>query len=733
MMRSIGVTLLLVLAGASDAVLVAQDPFLIERIERPPEIDGRLDEPVWASLAPLPMTMYKPTFGLAPSESTDVRVAHDGRALYVGAALYHRDPSGVKAWTRTRDQDDGGDFINVIIDTFNDSENAVTFSTTPAGPRLDFSVANDAEGDNSITNAWNGVWDVRARRDEAGWYAEFRIPFSTLRYQTVDGVVRMRLIVNRLIWAKNERVIFPAVQPRWAFGQFKPSQGREVEFRGVEARRQLLVTPYALGGHDRRVRMDPVLGQWTAGSDLRHEVGADLKLAVSNDVNLDLTANTDFAETEVDDQRLNLTRFPLLFPERRQFFIERAGVFSYDFDLTNRLFHSRRIGLADDGSPVRIYGGGRVVGRLGPADLGLLVMQAGQDGASLGENFAVARFRRRVFNAESYLGAMFTSRVGARDAAAGGIDGSLRLGGPYYARITAAASTTSPGPSTLAPATFDRTALGLRLERRTTQGVGITTGVLRIGKTFDPPIGFLEANGLMKADAEVAYGVFLPERSPLRVVTPAVFVYRVWDLNADEVQTYTASAELTAEFKSGAELSGLVERRSELVLTPLPLSETLVVPPGDYDDTSVRATAATATSGPVSLTGEGSIGGFYGGHRTSGRLVATWHPTPPLTMIGEYEHERLSIAGLKATLQLLRARAAVTWSRQLSTSVVVQHSTAAHLTSINARARFNFREGNDLWLVYTHGLNSDRDRITPTLPGTQARAVAVKYTYTFGH
>ncbi|MGH7517681.1 MAG: DUF5916 domain-containing protein [Gemmatimonadales bacterium] len=724
--------LLLLAAALPGAVAVGQEPLLIPRIDAPPAIDGWLDEPVWESLVPLPMVTYKPTFGLAPSESTEVRLAHDGRAFYVGAALYHRDPAGVQPWSRARDEDNGGDFLNVVLDTFNDSENAVTFSTTPAGPRLDFSVTLDAEGENSITSAWNGVWDVRTRRDDRGWYAEFRIPFSTLRYQATGGVVRMRLIVNRLIGGKNERAIFPAIPPRWSFGMFKPSQAREVEFRGVEAGRQLLITPYALGGHDRQARLDPALGGWVAGSDLRHEVGADLKLALSNDVNLDLTANTDFAETEVDDQRLNLTRFPLLFPERRQFFIERAGVFAFDLDGINRLFHSRRIGLADDGSPVRLYGGVRLVGRFGGSDLGFLVMQAERPGTSVGEHFGVARFRRRVFNQESFVGAMLTTRLGAGDAAAGGVDASLRLGGPHYARLTAVAST-GPDDVTLAPNAFERTALGLRVERRTAQGLGAIADVLRLGEGFNPPIGFLEANGLLKADAELLFGAFMPEGSPLRVVTPAVFVTRVWDLRADAVQTTTAAAELTAEFKSGAEIVGLVERRSERVLAPLALSETIEVPPGDYDATSVRASVATGNRGRVSLTGEGIVGGFYGGRRTSGTLVASWHPTPPLTMTAEYQHEHLSIADRTATLRVLRGRAAVTWSGRLSTSVVIQHSTAAHLTSINARARMNFREGNDLWLVYTHGLNTARTRVSPVLPETQVRVLAVKYTYTFGN
>ncbi len=225
----------------------------------------------------------------------------------------------------------------------------------------------------------------------------------------------------------------------------------------------------------------------------------------------------------------------------------------------------------------------------------------------------------------------------------------------------------------------------------------------------------------------------MPKGSRLRVVTPAVFATRVWDLRADAVQTTTAAAEVTAEFKSGAEAVGMVEQRSETVLAPLSLSETIVVPPGEYDATSARAKVTTGTRGALSLTGEGIVGGFYGGRRTSGTVVASWHPTPPLTLTGEYQHERLDIADQAATLRVLRGRAAVTWSGRLSTSVVVQHSTAAHLTSINARARMNFREGNDLWLVYTHGLNSARSRVSPALPETQARVVSLKYTYMFGN
>ena len=194
------------------------------------------------------------------------------------------------------------------------------------------------------------------------------------------------------------------------------------------------------------------------------------------------------------------------------------------------------------------------------------------------------------------MGAMLTTRLGAGDAAAGGLDASLRLGGPHYARLTAVASS---GPDDVAPvpSTFERTALGLRVERRTAQGLGIVAGVLRLGERFDPPIGFLEANGLMKADARLLFGAFMPEASPLRVVTPAVFATRVWDLRADAVQTATAAAELTAEFKSGAELVGVVERRSELVLAPLALSETIEVPPGDYDATSVRASVSYRHAG----------------------------------------------------------------------------------------------------------------------------------------
>ncbi|HEU5171617.1 MAG TPA: DUF5916 domain-containing protein [Gemmatimonadales bacterium] len=732
-MRSLAVTVLLCAAPCA-ARLGAQEPLTIPRIEGPVEIDGRLDEPVWDSLAPLPMVTYVPTFGLAPSESTEVRVAHDGRAIYVGARLYDSDPRGVQAWTRARDQDDGGDFVNVLLDTFNDSENAVTFSTTPAGPRLDFGLVNDGEGDNAATNAWNGVWDVRVRRDERGWYAEFRIPFSTLRYQaTSDGTVRMRLIVNRLIGRKSERVIFPAIPPRWSFGMFKPSQAREVEFRGVETRRQYRLTPYGLGGHRRDAWLDPALGGYGAQSEVRSELGGDAKLALSNHFNLDLTANTDFAETEADDQRLNLTRFPLLFPERRQFFIERAGVFGFDLDDVNRLFHSRRIGLTDDGTPVRIYGGARLVGRTGQSDLGVLTMQAARAGAVPGANVGVARYRRRVLNAESFVGAMLTTRLGDVSDGAAGVDASLRLGGVHYARMTLSASTAADSAPAGDRSVWERAALGARFDRRTAEGLGGTVGVLRLGEGFTPPLGFLEANGLLKADGRVAYGIFTREGTRLRVLTPAVAVARTWDLRADVPQTTTVRLEAKAELRSGGTATVGVERQSERVLASLRFADAVAVPPGDYDATVATLYAATSPGRAASATLDGRVGGFYGGSRASAIVTALWHPTPPLTLSGEYQHERLSVGGGSATLRLARARAAVTWTSQLSTSVVLQHSSAAHVTSLNARARMNFREGSDLWLVYDHVFNTARARLQPVLPLTQARVLLLKYTWTFGN
>ena len=345
---------------------------------------------------------------------------------------------GVRASSMIRDDDSPGDFLNVLLDTFGDRQNAVTFSTTPGGQRNDWTISNDAQDDAALSPAWNGVWDLVVRRGADGWHAEYRIPFTTLRFTTRNGRAELGLSINRLTAHSNERVTFPAIEPSAPLALWKPSRWQRVSIENVSTARSFRVTPYVMAGSEGTRAPDPVLSPWQR--DQRVEVGGDLKTALSPNLTLDVTVNTDFAEAEVDDQRVNLTRFPLFYPERRAFFVERAGTFEVKTGEVDILFNSRRVGLTPDGEPVRLLGGARLVGQVGGWDVGLFDVQTGETPSGVHENLGVVRVRRALLNQRSWAGIMLTSRVSPDSGqVALGADGELHLGGDDYVAFALAA------------------------------------------------------------------------------------------------------------------------------------------------------------------------------------------------------------------------------------------------------------------------------------------------------
>jgi len=266
------------------------------------EVDGVVDEEAWESVDPLPMTMYTPTFRGDLTERTEVRITHDDQYLYVSGRLYDSEPDQIRTNTFYRDQYSGDDLLAVVIDSYNDYETAVWFVTNPAGARQDRTVSNDAQFTAGMPmNAdWNSHWDVATTQNADGWQAEFRIPFSTLGFQAIDDEVTMGLIAYRFVARKNERQLFPDIDPRWGgLGFAKPSQAQRIVLRGVEPSKPVYVTPYTLGG----VRQTPELlesagspSRWGTTDDLTREVGVDLKYSPTSNLALDLTVNTDFAQ-----------------------------------------------------------------------------------------------------------------------------------------------------------------------------------------------------------------------------------------------------------------------------------------------------------------------------------------------------------------------------------------------------------------------------------------------------
>lgn len=313
-------------------------PMPIPRLSSKIQLDGIVNEPAWDAVQPLKMFMHSPGF-LAPiTERTDVKIAHDDRYLYMAGRLYDSDAAQIRTNTFYRDAYSGDDLLAVVIDSYNDYETAVWFVTNPAGARNDRTVSNDAVfsgGGMPMNSDWNSHWDVATSQNDEGWFAEFRIPFSTLGFQVRGDEVTMGVIVYRFIARKNERQTFPAIDPKWGGLAFaKPSQAQRIVLRQVRQSKPLYVTPYVLAGARRTAELNepaPPSGpaSWRTSAREWSDFGGDLRYSPTSNLALDLTVNTDFAQVEADDQQINLTRFPLFFPEKRQFFQERASTFQF--------------------------------------------------------------------------------------------------------------------------------------------------------------------------------------------------------------------------------------------------------------------------------------------------------------------------------------------------------------------------------------------------------------------
>ncbi|MDE2872056.1 MAG: DUF5916 domain-containing protein [Gemmatimonadota bacterium] len=710
----------------------------IPRLTGPVELDGVVDEAAWDDIAPFPMTMYSPTFGGPLTETTEVRVGHDDRYLYVSGRMYDSEPDRIRTGTLYRDTYSGDDILGVVIDSYNDHETAVWFVTNPAGVRQDRTVSNDAQFTSGMPMNWdwNAYWDVATSKDGRGWFAEFRIPFSTLGFQAVDGEVTMGLIAYRMIPRRNERQTYPVMDPGWGrLGFARPSGAQRIVLTNVRQATPLYVTPYALGGF--RQTTEPALPAeeprtgWRTVRDPTTEAGLDIRYSPTSNLALDLSVNTDFAQVEADEQQVNLTRFRLFFPEKRQFFQERSSTFDFNTGGTfNRLFHSRRIGLSS-GEPVRIYGGVRAVGRVAGTDFGLLTMQTAGQGEVSSENMGVLRLRQQVLNPNSAVGGMLTTRLGSHgaDNVAYGLDAVLRLVGDEYLLVQWAH-------------TFDEEAeqeeglepglVRARLERRRDDGFSYYAEAIRVGSGYRPGLGFQSRRDFTYGAGRVGYRQYRGADSRLRsrrVSVETSHYHRNGDGTAESRQV---APELEFDFKGGTSLTIGVLSSFESVREAFAVADTWVLP-GEHwfhqGTVMLRLPQSAVFRGEFNA----SAGSFYDGRRLSLDLGPVWTVSRHLEVEAGYEINRLDFPerDMGTTTRLARLRLKAALNPQVSMSTLVQYGSEVAQTSVNVRFRYHFREGTDLWIVYNEGLRHELGGLTPRPPRSAAREVMVKYSHAF--
>jgi len=594
------------------------------QVESGPKLDGRLDDPVWARASVIGgFVQHEPFDGSPATERSEVRILFDGQALYIGARLYDSNPGGIVHGEMRRDADlkDQDAFV-VMLDTYFDRQNGFIFGTTPAGIEHDGQVTKEGEGGfggalgtgpgasgqtGSANLNWDGTWRVVTSVDSAGWTAEFRIPFETLRYAG-GSPQRWGLNLARFIRRKNEEDFWAPVGRQYTI--YRISQAGTLEAVAPPSRRVALVTPYGLG----TLHRDFAHGTPT---DASAELGADAKLGVTQSLTLDLTYNTDFAQVEVDEQQINLTRFNLFFPEKRPFFLENAGTFSVGPPESVELFFSRRIGIGSEGRAVPILGGGRLTGRAAGFTVGLLDLQTERvrvaDSTVVPpDNYAVARVIRELPH-RSRIGAIAVSRLNSDSTGdynvTVGADGRLGIGEAVSIDGYAAHSET-PGRN---GASNSWHLAGSYATRQWELGAAIR----QVDRDFNPEVGFLERPSFRFYSFRILRHLRTPQVSWFREARPHITFRQYDEVNGDP-QSRLIHIDTHLLFANGSffEAPGLNFMR-EALQQPFAIADTVVLQPGVYDWFEWAANYNTNLSAPFSVGGKATVGQFYTGHHAA--------------------------------------------------------------------------------------------------------------------
>jgi hypothetical protein len=653
-------------------------------------VDGVLDDPAWQQAMPIgPLVQREPDEAAPATEATEVRILYTASTLYVGVLCRDRTPNAIVSTQLTRDAElESDDSITVVIDPFFDHRNGFLFQVNPAGARADGQIANNAE---HMTLDWDGIWDASARITPDGWVAEIAIPFKTLRFkpgQTVWG-----LNVERMIKRRNEldRWSTP-LRDSWISNLAQAGTLEGIE--GINQGRGLDIRPYVSTGRE--------------NSDGRFQAGIDVFKNLTPNLNASVTVNTDFAETEADARQINLTRFPLFFPEKRAFFLEGAGVF--DMAATTSAvvlpFHSRRIGLLN-GLEVPIMVGTKIVGRQSDYNIGVLDVQTrgvddfGAPGERLdGQNLLVARVSRNIFR-QSWIGGIVTHGNPSGDGENTLVGADVRLAtstfrgdknlstSAFFLRTDDEASSTTDyafGGNVDYPNDLWDCSLGWR----------------QVGDNFQPALGFVPRRGIRRFSPGISF-MPRPERFGIRQMffeaQPAV----VTDLH-NVVQTWGVfTAPLNVEFESGDKAEFNYMPQYERLTEPFEIEDGILIPVGSYTMNRYGLQVETADKRPFVVAADVSWGEFYSGTRRDLQLEVFFKPSTHVFASVQYERNDVRLKEGAFAAQVFTVRADYNFSPNVSWANLLQYDTESRIVGVQSRFRWILKPGNDLFLVLNRG------------------------------
>ena len=691
-----------------------------------------MDEEAWQGAEVLGNFIQRiPRDGAPASEPTEVRVLYTNEALYVGAWLWDSEPDRIVDGEAIRNAPlDDSDAVLLVFDAFADRQNGFVFGTNPSGIEFDGQVTDEGRAGNlggggggsgrfqrgagsGFNTNWDGSWDVATSRDERAWYAEFRIPFSTLRYGPGD-VQTWGFNVMRRIRRYNEESYWSPV-PR-QYDLVRVSYAGFLEGIEPPASRNVTLIPYVLGLAERN---------YVAGDEsFRYpgDVGMDAKVQVSSSLTLDLTVNTDFAEVEVDEVQLDLTRFSLRFPEKRPFFLENANVFNVAGRGT--IFNSRRIGIRD-GKPVPVRVGGRLSGRAGGFNVGLLHIQTGHEGDLLpeqanGNAFLVARVARELPN-RSGVGIFFGERRGRglhgdwnRTYAA---DGQLGIAESLDLR-SYIALTETPGRD--GPNHY----FGL-LSSYVTREWQLRAGWRDRAGDFNPEVGVLTRWNFRYYQSSVVRLVRPDRISWLREIRPSVNYSTFRNLETGFEHTTRLRVDSPVEFENGASFSPGFSWVREGVEDPFEIHPDVTVAQATYDGFEAAWRFNTDQSAALSLSGGINAGSFLSGSRRAITLSASARHGSSASASLEVNHNDIRLAEGDFTATIVAGRVGYFITPQIALQSLFQYSSQLDVWSANVRLGWLGTAGTGLFIVYNDS------RGVGLLEGPMARSLVVKYSREF--
>jgi hypothetical protein len=611
------------------------------------------------------------------------------------------------------------DHVRIMLDTFHDRRNGYIFVTNPLGARLDYQIRKEGIKEDvspflpnpNINRNWDGVWQVKSSIHSEGWSTEIAIPLFTLRFNE-HPEQGWGFNIMRNIRRKNEESTWAPLPRNLTFYKISLA-GTLTGLEKLEKGLKLQFKPYAIAEHIEETNEASVLSSTTV-----LDGGIDIKWGLTSNITMDVTVNTDFSQVEADDQQINLTRFSLYYPEKREFFLENAALFSVGTPEDAMIFFSRRIGLSAEGEEIPLLGGIKVAGKAGRFNLGLINLQARAKGEIPSNNFTVARLSRDILK-QSAIGFTFTNRQSSNSGnynRAASIDGDFALGesltfGGYIAM-------------TQTPALSGKNMASKFRFQWTSDLWDFSGQYFDIQENFNAEMGFVKRTGIRKSQLHLGY-------------TPEPAIPGVRRLNPHATYKYTTDQEnvlllsenhihMQVDLINGGRFGLSWNENHEYIDIPFPIQDDITIPVDIYTDQFWKADFTSDKSRNLYTQTRYRWGDFYGGKSKILNFSGGFRPIPSFSGEIDLEYNDVDLPQGNFINHILRTKLTYSFSVRLFLMSLIQWNGDTDDVSVNMRLRFIYRPGSDLYIVY-----NERRLVEGMGTGIQDRAIAVKFNYLF--